>query len=136
MTANAERGEIDITLDGQSYVLRPSHEALVACEKQTGLSLVEMARAAEAGTLTLTQCAQIVVECVRAQGKVIGDDMMQKFSVSRVAALLFEAEGGVLLANMKLRILLVLACSGGVTASGEIKPTMAKAASAGVGSPE
>ena len=51
MSANAVRGEVDLDLGGVTFTLRPSYDAVVACEDATGRSLTEMALAADDGSM-------------------------------------------------------------------------------------
>ncbi len=48
-TANPERGEVALTVGGQSIVLRPSFQALVAAEGELGSLFALIDRAAEGG---------------------------------------------------------------------------------------
>ena len=66
--ANEERGEIDLVLDGQRFVLRPSYVAMVAMEKKCGRPLIELATLAEQGLLTQEAQAIVVTELIRAWG--------------------------------------------------------------------
>jgi hypothetical protein len=66
--ANAERGEIVLKLEGEDYVLRPSHEAIMAFEELTGRGLYELATDAINRKLRLTETAQIATECIRSKG--------------------------------------------------------------------
>lgn len=44
MSANPHRGEVEVTLGGKSYVLRPTFEAMAAIERVTGTRLLPLAR--------------------------------------------------------------------------------------------
>lgn len=118
--ANRERGEIAIELEGVPHVLRPSYEALVAIEAKAGRSIELLAEAAGDGALSLREAAVVVTECVRAQGKAVGDQSLQHYNEDRVGALI--AEAGKLVIVRHLQLLLFLAATGGYVASGEPKP--------------
>lgn len=120
MTANVIRGEVDIDLAGVSFTLRPSYEAVVACEDQLGLSLTDMAVQADLGKLHIPQLAVIIVEFVRAWGKETGNKPAQGLSADKVGRLIFS--NGVMTASPRLAIVLGRAASGGVDASGKEKP--------------
>jgi hypothetical protein len=120
MTANVIRGEVDIDLAGMTFTLRPSYEAVVACEEQVGLSLTEMAVEADKGSLHINQLAIIVVELVRAWGKETGSKPAQGLSTKKVGALIFT--NGVMTVSPRVAIVLSQAAAGGVDASGKEKP--------------
>lgn len=117
MTANAERGEIEIDIDGVPHVLRPSYEALLAIEKVTGRGLVELAIRADEGVMTMPEAAAVVTECIRAQGKATGDRDMQEYRLANVGEALIET--GLLATIRRLQVLLLLAVNGGYTGKGE-----------------
>lgn len=121
MTANATRGEVSLILDGTEYVLRPSYEAISAFESDTGHGLLALTSQAEEATMTLDTMAAIVTRCIQAQGRAIGDQMMQGVKATKIAALIMESETGLLGTIIRLRLLLVMAATGGFTASGEPK---------------
>jgi hypothetical protein len=122
MTANVIRGEVEIDLAGMTFTLRPSYEAVVACEDQVGLSLTEMAVEADKGSLHINQLAIIVVELVRAWGKETGSKPAQGLSTKKVGALIFT--NGVMTVSPRVAIVLSQAAAGGVDASGKEKPIL------------
>ena len=61
-----ERGELSLLLDGTMMVLRPTFEAIQSIEGTLGRGLVDLARDAIAGKLSLADTAQIATECIRA----------------------------------------------------------------------
>jgi hypothetical protein len=100
-SVNPERGEVLIVLDGASYPMRPSYEAMVAIEEATGASIEELwlrctrlsgaARSAKLVSgvgLKLKDMAAIVSECVKASGKQRKDSMLTGFSAERVGELI------------------------------------------------
>ena len=124
--ANESRGEVSITLDGVDYVMRPSYEAISAIEDQTGSGLIALAEQAQRGTMKLETLATIVTEAVRAWGRAAGPDASadqraaRDFGARRVGELILE--GGILPAMSRAGVMLLLAATGGVTSSGEVKP--------------
>lgn len=128
--ANEERGEVTISLEGVDYGMRPSFEAIERIERTLGRSLTDLARAANAGGLTLRETAEIVTACIAAYGKSEDQPQLAAFKPERVAGLLFVE--GVSKAFPRVAILLFAALTGGVDASGKLKPvTEMKAAAAG-----
>lgn len=61
--ANAIRGEAEIRIDGDTVVLRPSFENLVAAEEELG-SLFGMVERASQGGVTLAEVTALVWHCV------------------------------------------------------------------------
>lgn len=61
--ANPVRGEASITIAGQTHILRPSFENLVAAEGELG-SLFALVERAAAGALTLTEITALVWHCL------------------------------------------------------------------------
>lgn len=120
-SANAERGEIALELDGQSFVLRPSFEAIEAFEGSTGKGLIQLTREAIDGTLRASEVAQIATACIRAGGRATGDSSAAGVNPQRVAELLLEGEGGLAEAMVVLAGVLAMASTGGYMASGEAK---------------
>ena len=131
--ANEVRGEIDLDLDGQRYVLRPSYQAIVACEKKTGMPLIQLGALAEQGLLPLEAQAIVTTELIRAWGRSLvldeyasaGDRMIatsaRGSSVEAIGELLYGV--GAMAVQPRLGIVLGLAASGGCLPSGEVKPT-------------
>jgi hypothetical protein len=140
--ANPERGEHELTLAGRSYVLRPSHTALKAIERETGEATLTLVRHGNAGALTMEQLGIIAAELIRA-GADVDDSMTQAIDAERVEELIFEntgpnGVGGLPYAQSKLTLCLLDAATGGRKASGEAKAAPAKPtkAPAGAASPE
>ncbi len=119
MTVNPERGEVEIVLEGTTFGLRPTYEAIVAIEKATDRTLVDLARDANVTHLPLAVCAIIVTELIRAWGKAKGDVMAQGVQVERIGHLLMDE--GMPTVQVRLALVLVLAATGGYTPSGEMK---------------
>lgn len=131
--ANALRGEIDLELEGQSYVLRPSYQAIIAMEKKTGRSLIELASLAEQSMLDQGTQAIVTTELIRAWGRSIQIDeyasgaekavatAAKAANVETIGELLFSV--GVLSVQPRIAIVLGLALTGGCLPSGEMKAT-------------
>lgn len=62
--ANTARGEAAIAVAGETLVLRPSFEALVAAEEELGPLFALVERAAD-GALRLSEMAALFWHCVR-----------------------------------------------------------------------
>lgn len=121
--ANEERGEITLVLDGADFVLRPSHEAIMAFEEATGKGLLQLARDAISGVLRTAEVAYIAAECIRAWGRATGQKSAQGVNAPRIAELIQESELGVRGAMDTIAAVLALASTGGYTAQGEVKAT-------------
>lgn len=119
--ANETRGEISLLLEGVAYPMRPSFEAIVAFEKDTGRALLELAVAAEAQRLKITELAAIATRCIQAAGKAQDQRMWQAFNADRIGELMLAEDGGMFLANKRIALLLFDAATGGYTAAGEPK---------------
>lgn len=117
--ANEERGEIALDLSGVEYVMRPSYQAIQAIEAKTGKGLLALAR--DAADLTLTEAAIIATECIKAHGKHTGDEMRARYSPDKIAELMLETDGGLAACLGRLSALLMVAATGGYTATGELK---------------
>ena len=60
--ANPERGEASLTVGGETLLLRPSFEALVAAEEEIG-PLIALVERAAAGGLKLDEMARLFWHC-------------------------------------------------------------------------
>jgi tail tube GTA-gp10-like protein len=94
-TANPARGEAALQIGGETLVLRPSFEALVAAEEELGPLFALVERAAGGG-LKMSEMAALFWHCVR--------DRSPELTRARLGAAIAEAG----LANMTpvLRVLL------------------------------
>ena len=142
MTANPYRGEVDIELEGQQFILRPSYTAIIEAEKATGKSLVKLATAAGDGELSLTDTAIVITEMIKAQGKAANDMNLAGVNALRIGELI--AEYGLMQTQLRLVIALTNAATGGCKADGtpkdydppgEAKATGRKGATPVAGSP-
>jgi hypothetical protein len=118
-------GQITVTLEGQEYVLRPSHRAIINMEKRLNRSLFDLAGLATQGRLTITEMAVACVEMMRAHAEHCPEDpdvaTYKSVKEARLEELIFEASAPVV--SARLTVLLMGALTGGYTASGEMKAT-------------
>lgn len=134
--ANDLRGEVDIVLDGQQFVLRPSYTAIIAMEKKTGRSLLDLATLSEQVLLPQEAQAIVVTELVRAWGRGI---VLNEYSSAEEKASATAAKGanadsmgellysvGAMAVQPRVAIVLGMALTGGCLPSGEAKPTETK----------
>lgn len=131
--ANDLRGEVDIVLDGQRFVLRPSYTAIVAMEKKAGRPLLELATLAEQVLLPQEAQAIVVTELVRAWGRGM---VLDEYATAEEKATATAAKGanadtmgellygvGAMAVQPRVAIVLGMALTGGCLPSGEAKPT-------------
>ena len=119
--ANVERGEIVLNL-GDEYVMRPSYEAIAAFEDALGKGLFDIASDAINHRLRLNETAVIATECIKAWGRATGAPAsMQAFNPKKIAGLILESDGGYKVALEQVAMMLAMACTGGYTATGEVK---------------
>jgi hypothetical protein len=120
------RGQISGELDGTAYVLRPSYEAIMEAERETGLSLFDLAGLASNGRMTLEQMGVVTAAMMRAHGKANPDDPLKSSYAgakpSKLSQLIYEVGGPRVMG--RLTVLLVGALTGGYTSSGEVKAAM------------
>lgn len=119
--ANAQRGEVTLSLDGKDYVLRPSFEAILEIETETGKGLIAIVRDALQQRLTIAETGTITAALMRAWGREVDDLGAKNASGEKVARLIFECDNGAAAVQAALAQLLTIAAGGGVTASGEVK---------------
>lgn len=115
-----ERGQISILLDAD-YVLRPSVEAIMEAERETALSLFDLASLAANARMRLEQMGILVAAFMRAHGKANPDDPLKSTYLGAkpetLAGLVMEAGAPRIMSA--LAVLLAGALNGGYTASGE-----------------
>ena len=90
MAANPERGEVEITLDGKTYPMRPSFEAMQRIEHQTGRQLMRMVMDFRDHGLSLTECSVIVAEGIKAAGRDRDDKLMQSVKTDKIGEMIYE----------------------------------------------
>ena len=116
------RGQVSVELDGQEYLLRPSFEAIAACERQLR-PLYQLATEASRGELSLDDMGVIVAEMMRAQGKADPDGPLaadyKGARAERCSQLVYEAGAPGVCA--RLMVVLIGALNGGYDAKGEAK---------------
>ncbi|MDO7843455.1 hypothetical protein [Sphingomonas immobilis] len=118
-----DRGEFSLVLDGATYGLRPSYEAIEAVEAATGQGLIDLARAGLAAKLSLAVTSQVATEFIRAWGRANGDKGASGANAPRIAKLILNSDGGFHAALQTLSGVLSLAVTGGFDAEGEMKPS-------------
>jgi hypothetical protein len=120
------RGQITVELDGTDFVLRPSYEAIMEAERETGLSLFDLAGLASNGRMTFEQMGVVTAAFMRAHGKASPDDPLKSSYIgakpAKLSQLIYEAGGPKVIG--RLTVLLVGALTGGYTSSGEAKAAM------------
>jgi hypothetical protein len=119
MQANELRGEVDIELDGQKFVLRPSYAAILEVEQKTGKSLIKLATMAGDGDLSLTDTAIVVTAFIQAWGKAVDNSQAEGANASRIGELIQEY--GLMQVQLRLTFALSLAATGGCKADGTRK---------------
>ena len=131
--ANEVRGEVDLVLDGQRFVLRPSYTAIIAMEKKTGRPLLELASLTEQGCLSQEAQAIVVTELIRAWGRSF---VLDEYASAADKAIATAAKGsnaetigellypvGAMAVQPRVAVVLGMALTGGCLPSGEVKPT-------------
>lgn len=119
----SDRGEIALILDGQEMGLRPSYEAIDAIEQALGRGLIDVARDAIAGRLSLGATAQIACECIRAWGRENGDKGASGANATRIGRLILDSPDGYHGALKNLSAMLSLAVTGGYDSAGNLRPS-------------
>lgn len=116
------RGQLTVTLDAE-YVLRPSYEAIMEIERETGLALYDLASLAANARMSIEHMAIVVAAMMRAHGKASPEDPMKSSylgaKAETIAPMIFEAGAPKIM--IRLTVLLAGAIHGGYTASGEAK---------------
>jgi hypothetical protein len=117
--ANPHRGEVSITLDGASYVLRPSFEAIVEIEERLGLSIVAIVRkTAETSDIRMTEIGAIVAAGIRAHGREADDPLMAAVTNDRIGRLCWQ-EGLMSVLPVVQQFLLMAVNGGQASGNGE-----------------
>ncbi|WP_310474104.1 GTA-gp10 family protein [Sandarakinorhabdus sp.] len=124
-------GEMEFEMEGVTYLLRPSREAIEEIEAATDRALIELAEGAQLGRLTLKDQAAIVVEFLKAWGREAGPDgdpnqiAARQFKPDGVKDFIIEA--GVVIVNSRLAVILAGAVGGGYDRRGKATAAWAKA---------
>jgi hypothetical protein len=117
-----ERGQLSIRLDDE-YKLRPSVEAILEAETETGLSLFDLASLAANSRMRLDQMGVVVACFMKAHGKANPEDPLKTTylgaNAESLAGLIMEA--GVPRIMGALTIILAASLNGGYTQTGEPK---------------
>lgn len=123
--ANEERGEIDIVLEGQRFVLRPSYEAVLVVERKLGKGLMLLAADADAQTMPLDEAKVVATAFIVAWGRATDNVSARAVTQDNVGRLIYDA--GYLALLPRIAHVLSLAATGGCLPSGELKaPTEMK----------
>lgn len=120
--AVTDRGELMLVLDGQTYGLRPSYDAIETIETMLGRGLVDVAGDTIARRLQLGELAQVATECIKAWGRASGRPEVTGFNAKRIARQIYDAEGGMLAVQKQIGAMLTLAVTGGYDSEGNLKP--------------
>jgi hypothetical protein len=121
--ANAAAGDILLELEGVSYPLRASFQAIGEIETGTAKTLYELTALASAARLSLADIGIIVAACIRAHARFEKNDGLAKMRPERAAELVYAEIGGVSQVTLlQLLPLLKLAVTGGYTSQGFRKP--------------
>jgi len=67
--ANEERGEVDIILDGGTYVMAPTFQAMAEIEAGSGQKFVPFARGFMLGNIGIVDVAVVITAAIKAGGK-------------------------------------------------------------------
>ena len=118
-SANEIRGEVDLELEGQRFVLRPSFEAILEVETRTGKGLMELASLAYDSQLSLRLAAMMVTQFIKAWAKAEGDQLAQGIKEERIGELIHEK--GLMAVVPRLALLLARAVTGDYRADGTPK---------------
>lgn len=114
MEANEERGEVEITLGGTVYVMRPSYQAMISIERLTGRTMVALAVSVgegRFGSLTLDECAHIVTQGIHAAGRDRGDKVVQAYKTEKIGEMIYD--DGIVESLPVIENFLINALSGG-----------------------
>ncbi|GEM_PF-2574644 len=120
--AVTDRGELMLVLQGESYGLRPSYDAIELIETILGRGLVDVAGDTIASRLKLGELAQVVTECIKAWGRANGRPETSGFNAKRIARLILDSDGGLLAVQKRIAAMLTLAVTGGYDSEGNPKP--------------
>lgn len=82
MAANPHRGEVDITLDGVTYQMRPTYSAIVAWETACGAGTLEIIRRMAARTYRTREIVEVIAAGMAAGGHRPTSDQVGEMVVS------------------------------------------------------
>ncbi len=120
--AVTDRGELMLVLQGETYGLRPSYDAIEKIEATLGRGLVDIAGDALAAKLKLGELAQVATECVREWGRSAEHKGAAGANAKRIGKLILDSEGGMLVVQKRISTMLSLAVTGGYDSEGNLKP--------------
>ncbi len=78
MSGNTYRNEVSVTLNGTTYVLRPSFAVIEAIETKTGQSIYVVAAHVGAGLVKVTDAFVILKAAVKAAGASVSDEDLKR----------------------------------------------------------
>lgn len=84
-TANPERGEATLVIDGRNHVLRPTFAALVAAEEELGPLFALVERAGES-QLRLGEIAALFWHCLAERDQLVRDQIGEAVMAMGLAA--------------------------------------------------
>lgn len=114
-------GHVPVSLEGVEYVMRPSWEAIMSIEKQTGKTLLELS-ANGSTCLSLSDLSVCVCEMMHAQGKVCASDdplatTYRHCTTANIAKLIMKES--IYNVNFRVSIVLMGAITGAYDETGE-----------------
>ena len=117
------QGQLSVELEGTHFVLRPSQEAISDCERETGMSLFDLATLSANARLRIDHMGIVLAALMRAYGKARPEDPLHSTYIGckaeRLSELAFEA--GATRVMAALSVIFAGAINGGYTASGEAR---------------
>lgn len=69
LVANPHRGEVELSLGGRRFVMRPSFAAIAEIETRSGQGLVGLARRLTAGDIRVSDFATVITAGLKAAGE-------------------------------------------------------------------
>jgi hypothetical protein len=76
--ANKYRNEVEVTLNGESYTLRPTFNCIVEIEAAVGCSLMQFLPRFVAGQMTASQAFAILSAGIKGAGDKVAADSLQE----------------------------------------------------------
>ena len=72
---NSFRGDIEVTLGGAAYTMRPTFEALLEIERLTGIGLIPLARRFYSQEFGVADIRNVIVPAIKAGGGKVPDNI-------------------------------------------------------------
>lgn len=76
--ANRFRGEVDITLGNEVYIMRPTFQALCEIEEKTGKTIFALLEEISSQNLLLRAIPKIIQPAIKAGGKEIDEEKIKE----------------------------------------------------------